>query len=67
MSDEAHIYLHCTANKQKFRHSSAAISHELPVMNQTLFFVVLFGPEESFDPIYLRMKTDKPLQSHRNV
>jgi hypothetical protein len=39
----------------------------VPFMTQTLLFGVLFGPEEYLDPTYLRMKTDKPSLSYRNV
>ena len=38
-----------------------------PLMTQKLPCGALFGPEESLDPTYLRMKPVKPLQSHRNV
>jgi len=38
-----------------------------PFMSQKLPFGVLFGPAESLDPASLRMKTDKPSQSHLNV
>jgi hypothetical protein len=36
-------------------------------MTKKLLFIVLFGPEESLDPASLRMKTDKPSQSYRNI
>jgi len=38
-----------------------------PFMSQKLPFGVLFGPSESLDPTSLRMKTDKPSQSHLDV
>ena len=38
-----------------------------PLMTQKLPYGALFGPEESLDPTSLRMKTEKPLQSHHNV
>jgi len=39
----------------------------VPFMSQNLPFGLLFGPEQSLDPTSLRMKTDKPSQSHLNV
>jgi len=36
------------------------------LMTQKLPYGVLFGPEESLDPTSLRVKTEKPSQSHRN-
>jgi len=38
-----------------------------PLMTQKLPYGALFGPEGSLDPTSLRMKTEKPSQSHRNV
>ena len=38
-----------------------------PLMTQKLPHGVLFGPEESLDLTSLRIKTEKPSQSHRNV
>ena len=70
MSDEAHFHLHVTVNKQNFRYWSTANLHELhqrPLMTQNLPYGALFGPEASLDPTSLRMKTEKPSQSHRNV
>ena len=39
----------------------------VPFITQKLHFGVLFGPEESLDPTSLRMKMDKPSQSHHNI
>ena len=68
MSGEAHFHLHGTFNKQNFRYWSAANSHELhqrPTYDpQKLPYGALFGSEESLDPTSLRMKTEKPTQSH---
>ena len=64
MSDEGHFHLHGTVNKQNFRHWSAANPHELhqsPTHDPNLPYSALFGP------ISLRMKTEKPSQSHLNV
>ena len=38
-----------------------------PLMTQKLPYGVLFGPGESLDSTSLRMKTEKPSQSHRNI
>ena len=38
-----------------------------PLMTQKLLYGALFGPEESLDPTSLRMKTEKPSQSHWNI
>jgi len=38
-----------------------------PLMTQKLPYGALFGPEESLDPTSLRMKTEKPPQSHHNI
>jgi len=70
MSDEAHFHLHGTVNKQNFRNWSAAnltnfINAQLTT--QKLPYGALFRPEESLDPTSLRMKTEKPSRSHRNV
>jgi len=70
MSDEAHFHLHGTVNKQNFRYWSAVNPHELhqrPTYDPKVPYGALFGPEESLDPTSLRMKTEKPSQSHRNV
>jgi len=39
----------------------------VPFMTQKSQFFVLFGPEESLDRTSLRMKTDRPSHSRRNV
>ena len=38
-----------------------------PLMTQKLPCGALFGPEESLGATSLRMETEKPSQSHRNV
>ena len=38
-----------------------------PLMTKKLPYRMLFGPEETLDPPSLRMKTEKPSQSHDNV
>jgi len=70
MSEEALCHLHGTVNKYNFRYWSAANPHErqqVPFVTQKVLFGVLFGPEESLHPPSLRIKTDKPSQSHRNA
>jgi hypothetical protein len=64
MSDEAYFHLRGTVNKQNFRYWSAVNPQEL---HQRPTYGALFGPEESLDPTSLRMKTEKPPQSHRNL
>jgi hypothetical protein len=67
MSDEADFHLHGTVISRTFDTGQMQILTNftnIPFMTQDLLFGVLFGPEESMDPTYLRMKMNKPSQSH---
>ena len=70
MNDEAHFHLCGTVMSRTFDNGQLQILINftiVPFMTQKLHFGVLFGPEESLDPTSLRMKMDKPSQSHYNI
>ena len=70
MSNEAHCHLHGTVNKQNFRYWSAANLHELhqrPNYGTKVTVWCAVWSRGVTEPYFLRMKMEKPSQSHRNV